>query len=261
MGESTSELERALRFLADLDLRVVGEQRPWQGGTAFLSPDLPQVWDANYFNLETAVDEDEVEGLGADAERIVIAAGLAHVAITVEDEKLAQSLVPAFVASGFERVRFVLMALRRPPAAGGDVDVEVVDAHAEAIARSRREVNLEAFPGNEELADQLGELDRRQLAAVGGRWLAVMRSGEVASRGWLREVGGVAQIEDVATSPRHRGQGLARAVVGAAARAAVASGNDLTFIVADADDTTPELYEKLGFEPLGRTYRFVRQPG
>src|SRR5690349_21176158 len=100
MDQPTAELERALGFLAELDRRVVTETRPWRGGTALLSPDLPQVWDANYFRLEEPAADHEVEAIAADAERLAGAARLAHVAITVELRPLAESLVPAFVASG-----------------------------------------------------------------------------------------------------------------------------------------------------------------
>jgi hypothetical protein len=39
-----------------------------------------------------------------------------------------------------------------------------------------------------------------------------------------------------------------------------AAGNDLTFLVADADDWPQRLYEKLGFETVGRDARFLRAP-
>jgi hypothetical protein len=48
--------------------------------------------------------------------------------------------------------------------------------------------------------------------------------------------------------------------VSAATLAALESGAELVFVVADAGETTPELYLKLGFEPLGLTTRFIRKP-
>jgi GNAT superfamily N-acetyltransferase len=123
------------------------------------------------------------------------------------------------------------------------------------VADSRRELTLEAFPGDEELADQL---DRR-LATIPSRWFAVRDGAEVLARPWVRSDGRTAQVEDVATAATARGRGLARAVVGAAARAAAAESHDLIFVIADADETTPALHRKLGFEALAVTYRFVRQ--
>ena len=47
-------------------------------------------------------------------------------------------------------------------------------------------------------------------------------------------------------------------MVSAAGAVAAAEGHDLTFVIADADETTPALYRKVGFEPLAITYRFVK---
>jgi predicted GNAT family acetyltransferase len=117
---------------------------------------------------------------------------------------------------------------------------------------------LEFFPGNHELVGQLAELDRRLARTIGGRWFAIREAGEVVSRAWLLQAGGVGQVEDVATTPAKRGLGYARAVVSAAALASLEAGNDLTFIVADADDSVTGLYRSIGFEPIGTSARFVR---
>jgi hypothetical protein len=44
-------------------------------------------------------------------------------------------------------------------------------------------------------------------------------------------------------------------------RAARASGADLVFIGADAEDWPKQLYGKLGFEEVTRSVDFVRKPG
>jgi len=65
-------------------------------------------------------------------------------------------------------------------------------------------------------------------------------------------------VEDVATLEEHRGQGYASAVVMRAVREAQAAGADLIFLVADDEDWPKELYERLGFEIVGRSYKFIR---
>jgi hypothetical protein len=47
--------------------------------------------------------------------------------------------------------------------------------------------------------------------------------------------------------------------VSAAARASDGGGNDLTFVIANDGETTPELYRKTGFEPIGFKWRFVKR--
>ena len=62
------------------------------------------------------------------------------------------------------------------------------------------------------------------------------------------------------TLSEHRGKGLASAVVLRAAAAAREAGADFVFLVADSDDWPQKLYERLGFDPIGRGYaRYLRR--
>ena len=45
----------------------------------------------------------------------------------------------------------------------------------------------------------------------------------------------------------------------AAALASLEAGNELTFVIANDSETTPELYRKTGFEPIGHKWRFTRK--
>jgi ribosomal protein S18 acetylase RimI-like enzyme len=255
MASSGDDLQRALAFMARVDEEAATEVREWSLGTALVTPELPRVWDASYFRVERAGEADGGRA-GAEAVDVSRAAGLAHCAIVVADDDTAARLRRGFGEAGFEEVRFVLMALRDVPPAPRPA---VGEASFAAVAPSRRRVTLELFPGDEALADQLGELDRRLEATVGGRWFAIRDGDEVVSRAWLLWRDGVGQVEDVATAAGHRGRGLARAVVAAAARASSEMGNELTFVIADDGETTPELYRKTGFEPIGFKRRFVKR--
>lgn len=64
----------------------------------------------------------------------------------------------------------------------------------------------------------------------------------------------------MATHPDHRGRGYASAVVLRAVHEALGAGNDLVFLVADDEDWPKLLYERLGFEPLGRRWSFLKTP-
>jgi ribosomal protein S18 acetylase RimI-like enzyme len=249
------ELSRALAFTAGVDENVASEIREWSLGTALITPELPKVWDASYFRVDASPDGDG-ERAADETARVASAAGLAHAAIVVTDEGAASRLRPGLESAGFEETRFVLQALRAVPP---EPEVAVGPATFADVAPSRRELTLETFQGDEALADQLGELDRRLERTIGGRWFAVREGGEAVSRAWLLAAGGVGQVEDVATSASHRGRGLARAVVSAAARASHRRGDDLTFVIADDGETTPELYRKTGFEPIGFKWRFVKR--
>jgi predicted GNAT family acetyltransferase len=241
--------------MARVDEAVATEVREWSLGTALVTPELPRVWDASYFRVEDPGPADG-ELVAAETLETAGAAGLAHAAVVVLDDEATARLRPGLLGAGFEEVCFVLMALRRVPPASESVIDEVSFAD---VAPSRREMTLEMFPGDEALADQLEGLDRRLERTIGGSWFAIRDGEDVASRAWLLGRDGVGQVEDVATSRSHRGKGLARAVVSAAARASSAEGNDLTFVIANDGETTPELYRKTGFEPMGHRWRFVKR--
>ena len=53
---------------------------------------------------------------------------------------------------------------------------------------------------------------------------------------------------------------MARAVVLRAIDAAREAGARNVFIVADEDDWPQRLYERLGFDRIGRTWQFIREP-
>jgi ribosomal protein S18 acetylase RimI-like enzyme len=249
------ELSRALAFMARADETVATEVREWSLGTALVTPELPRVWDASYFRVEDPGDGDG-ERIAEETMSTARQAGLAHSAVVLTDGDAVARLKQGLENAAFEEARFVLMALREVPQAP---DAPIAEVSFDDVAPSRRALTLESFDGDEVLADQLRGLDRRLEATVGGRWFAIRDTGEIVSRAWLLERDGIGQVEDVATSRSHRGQGLARAVVSAATRASHEAGDELTFVVADDGETTPELYRKAGFEPIGFKWRFVKK--
>jgi ribosomal protein S18 acetylase RimI-like enzyme len=250
--DQPDELGRALAFMARVDEGVAAEVRDWSLGTALITPELPKVWDSSYFRVEAP---GEGERVAQETARIAADAGLAHAAVVVTDEEIASALRPELLTAGFEETRFVLMALRTVPP---EPEIAIAPASFADVAPSRRELTLETFHGDENLADQLAELDRRLEGSIGGRWFAATDAGTIVARAWLLGADGTGQVEDVATTASHRGGGLARAVVSAAARASVDDGNELTFVIANDGETTPELYRKTGFEPMGFKWRFVK---
>jgi ribosomal protein S18 acetylase RimI-like enzyme len=250
-----AELQRIQSFQARLDERTVDRVDSWDYGTELFSPTVAQVRDANYCRLDRhgAAAGEIAEAAASACE----AAGLRHVSVVVADEAEAERLRDDLARLGFEVVRHVAMILRDAPPSP---DTPVSEVSAEDASDAIRYLRADEEPDPADLAAELAEVSRRIHEAAGGRWFAVHEDGRIAARAWLLADAGVAQVEDVATAPAARGRGLARAAVSAATQAALESGAELVFVVADADETTPELYRKLGFEPLGITTRFIRKP-
>src|SRR3954454_20659583 len=174
------EMQRVVEFRSRVDEGTVDELRPWSGGTALLDPRLPKVWDANYSRLDHPEAAD-AEAIAAEASAVAAAAGISHTAIVVADEPAATRLAPALRQLGFEVTRLVAMVLREVP---DPPDRVVVRASFADVAASRREITREFFSGDDELADQLGELDRRLEATIGGRWFAIREGDEIVARAW-----------------------------------------------------------------------------
>jgi predicted GNAT family acetyltransferase len=120
----------------------------------------------------------------------------------------------------------------------------------------------EPWGREEEVARQLLENKRVVMSVVPTRIFAVRVDGEIASYCDLYSDGKTGQIEAVMTLEPYRNRGLARSTVSRALAESNKAGADLTFLMADRDDWPRKLYEKLGFDEIGRIFEFVRpSPG
>jgi GNAT superfamily N-acetyltransferase len=200
------------------------------------------------------------EELAADADDVLGGAELEHRVLWVEDAEEGERLAPGLTAQGYEVERNVVMVYAREPDRWTDERAEELDvetATAFTLTSNLESPDIDDPSDARMLAEFKGELDRR----VGARFFGARVDGEVAAACDLYRLGDVAEIEDVFTLEAARGRGLARAVVLAALRAARTSGADLVFLGADDEDWPRELYAKLGFDRVARSFDFVRKPG
>ena len=107
--------------------------------------------------------------------------------------------------------------------------------------------------------EQLAAMDERFQRAGGARDFAAPAH-DPGSSCRLYSNGEVAQIDEVGTVQSRRRVGLASAAVLAAADAAAAEGHDPVFLLTDGDDWPQELYRRLGFDPAGVVYEFLKLP-
>ncbi len=216
----------------------------WAHGTHVRASKYPTYYDFNCLRLEHG--EPDVEALLTAAEDLL--GDLGHRKIEVEDAALGDRLRADFKAAGWRTSRLVWMVLEGAPAAAeGDFE--------EVAYRDIRELRHEwtndfspeemaAFaPVEEEVADRLG--CRTFIARVDGRPAAFVLWSAAAR-----------EVRLVYTSPAARGRGLARTLVGAAARAC---GSPVV-IVADDEDSPKALYEKIGFRPAWTMWEMTRRP-
>lgn len=186
-----------------------------------------------------------------------VLAGFGHRLVVVEDDALGMAFAPAFADAGYEHGANLVMVFRGEAPAGPPVAEEV---GLEAIMPVVRADWHEELPwvSDRAIDDLVRRLEARMLGADLVGFRAVRASGgEIAARAELYAQDGVAQIETLVTSVRHRGQGHARTLV-TSMLAEAAGLADLIFLEADVDDWPKEFYGRLGFEPLCRTHSFLR---
>jgi GNAT superfamily N-acetyltransferase len=252
-----TDRERAVAFLRETYRRRVERVEAYPWGELVLTPSLPRVYDAN-FAIVDRWDGDVVE-LRNEMDRVQDEHDFEHRKVVVLDEELATRLWPGIEQLDWPlRHRSLLMVHSRVPDRPADASIEVVAVGEVDWAQGRRALELEVYVSDPEVVRQLLDLDRRLAAAMDVRHLAARVDGEIASYAGLYLDDGVAQVEDVATLPAYRRQGLASAIVLRAVAEARRGGAELVFLMADESDSPKDLYGRLGFDPIGAEHVFGR---
>jgi ribosomal protein S18 acetylase RimI-like enzyme len=249
---------RTRAFERDVLRRTSTSVERFAYGFAYLNLDLPHRFSSNLLWVEPDAGVPGAGALVDEADRVLGSAGLAHRKVVVDGEP-GRALAGAFLDLGWVVEHLVGMTHERAPDRPPALDVErvgfgVVRSFAETVIRSTEPAEDDAVV--RELVGHKGVLERR----AGASFFIVRIGTEVAGACELYVGDGVAQIEDVNTLEEYRGRGVARAVVLRAAEAARASGADLVFLDADADDWPRLLYGRLGFDPVGESWEFFHRP-
>jgi ribosomal protein S18 acetylase RimI-like enzyme len=251
--KASSEAERIEAFLCATEEAVCDEVRPARCGTALLTPGLPSVWQLNALRVEEP---------GADAGAVMAEADellgdLGHRMLFVPDRAHGARLAPELARQGWNATRLLVMVRRRPPdrasepGRGAEVPRRV---GARSLAAFRREHSLD---GGDRTILELEAMDDRFTAAVAARdFAAPPRAGLSCCRLLARD--GVGQVDQVCTLTAHRNRGHARAALSAALDAA--ADLETVFLLTDSDDWPQHLYRKLGFEPAGVEWEFLKLP-
>jgi ribosomal protein S18 acetylase RimI-like enzyme len=250
-----NEFERAFALMDRLDERTAERLEPTPYGPVVVHTRLSLVHDLNFLRAERPGDA-TAEHLAAEAERVQGAAMIGHRRVNIRSEPHRERLEPQFVRLGWKPERFVVMALRRGP--DRPAEHEVVEVDETQIRQLWAEaIRTEPYGQDDQLVEHILEHRREIVRAVPTRLFAAEVDARLVAHAELYSEGGVGQVENVVTLPAHRGRGLARALVLRGVAESRAVGNDLTFLVADADDWPQRLYERLGFETIGGYARFL----
>ena len=251
---------RAVAFEHRLQEEAAERIEPFRWGRGLFNDTFHRVYDLNALRVERPEAVPTAEALAAEADRLHEAAGQAHRRVVVDDAGLGERLAPGFRLLGWEVRRFLFMSqLREPDDPHVRAEVRELDEATHwAAKRWFMEGAPEAF--DDLVVTQLLEKDRLKEKIVDFRRFGVEAGGRVVSVCELYSDGATAQVEDVSTQEPFRSRGYARSTVLAATAAARAAGCDFVFLVADQDDWPKALYVKLGFDPIGVVYDFLKLP-
>jgi ribosomal protein S18 acetylase RimI-like enzyme len=256
MLDPMDEFERAFALMDRIDERTVELLEPTLYGPVLVHTRLSRVHDLNFLRAEEPGDA-TAEELAAEAERVQGAAGIGHRRVNVRSEEQRKRLEPEFLALGWKPERFVLMVQRRPSDRPAEHDVHEVD---EPTLRPLWAEAIRTQPHGKDkaLVKQIVEHRRDVGQTIPTQYFVAEVGGRLVAHAELYSEHGVGQVENVFTLPEYRGRGLARSLVLRGVAESQAASNDLTFLVADADDWPQQLYERLGFEIVGRYARFLK---
>ncbi len=214
------------------------------------------MWSDNF--LEIHAPDLGADELAALADEVLAPLGLDHRFVRPIDPAHAARLTPGFEAiDGWEPWQSRYMVLTRDPDRRPAGAREVARTDVRDVRRAVAEANPRF---SQEAVEQRFLRDARLDPVGNARWFAAPAEGPPGASCVLYERGGVGQVETVGTLPQRRGEGLASAVVMAAVGASRDRGDELPYIVADADDWPLMLYEQLGFDRVGDQRAFLRKP-
>ena len=254
---ATDALGRAQAFARAVTEGACERAEPHPWGVALHDSRRPRAWVLNALHVTRPLGP-EVDAAAVAGELDRLYAGLGHRRAIVDDDATGHRLAEGLRGLGYECSAELVMALSGP----GDRDATEADA-GECSGEELRSVERAFMVAEGRPPDLIGELLAMRAALwaarPGTRWFVARADGRPGASATLYSDGAVAQVEDVGTLPQLRGRGLGRAVVSAAADAAVAAGHELVFLIADAGDWPRELYTKLGFREIGRGWACQRE--
>ena len=253
MSEDRDRIEAYLRWREDATSTRIERSR---FGTALFNDDFPSYIDGNLLRVEHPADATAGQ-LVAESDRLYET--FAHRAIVVPDEAAGSRLAATFGGDGWEVDRLVYMVWRRDADRASDVRVE--ECTLDEVYPLLLETNIQSHGGITRTAAEANVAIRRAFVDLtGARFFVARIDGALAGFCELYVHDGVAEIDDVHTLERFRRRGIARGVVGHAARNGRDAGADLVFLIAEEADWPKELYVKLGFDPVGRFWQFTKPP-
>lgn len=245
-------------MLASLEGGCEVIEEPW--GVLVVNPEFHLVHMANFLWLRE-LPSGGVEDALRRADELFRPYTIRHRTVFVEDARLAERLSPVLSALGFTAKPSHVMVARRPSEIVANPDVALRPARDQATRDDHDAIAglLHEEQGyDHEVSHQLLSLQWRRVAALGREVYVGYLGGEPAGNVALDDLGGVGLVQQVETAPEMRRRGVAATMGLAMRQRADDKGLEPLALETPVADTTWEMYERLGFDRIGRLYEFLR---
>lgn len=257
----TAELFRTLLGLQRTWMEAAVEvlRRPW--GVITRSDRYPLIYMANMARVDVAPAGGPEEVL-ADMDDAFEGTPVRFRSIVFEDPQEAFGAQEAFAGWEFRPTAQLAMARVGLPVCVTNPDVELREVGQGAAEADFREITRtihEESGYRAEVHRQLYALDGERKAVVGMRDFVAYRKDEPAGTVSLWVRGPYAVVENVATHPRFRMQGVGRTAIFEACQRAVDARCEWTLLTANLFDRPQLMYKTLGFAPIGEIRGFLRE--
>jgi len=254
------------------------------------TPSRPDHLDGNVVDLIAPPDPEQVPALLERVRRLMEPVGVAHVQVRFEQPvgtPLDATLRAAFVDAGCHldveqvlelradievpgmalEVRRLALPATVSPAGGVEAEADVVaERRWHAAAVLDRYASGEDVPAWRTWDDEGAAWNRRRIRELASLrradvWLASRQGMPVASLVVLRDLDGLAAVEDVVVHPAHRRRGIARTLLSAAlAHQQQARPGERVLLAADPRGVALGLYTSLGFVAIADVWTAIREP-
>jgi ribosomal protein S18 acetylase RimI-like enzyme len=254
----TTDVDRAELLSRWLQDRTSTRVEPFRWGTALFNDEIPERYFSNFVRVEQPLVGVETADLIAETDHVM--AGLAHRQIQIHDESDGARLAVELAAAGYSAEHGATLVHRHHPDRNHELGLveelpyaPVRSFLAEVYRRTLTDVECQ-------VVDRFADFRRVVQQLVGTRFFARRIDGAVVGLCELYVHDRVAQVDHVDTLEEFRGRGIASSIVLRAVSEAVAEGADVVCIDADLDDWPIGLYQRLGFDEIGRAWSFTKPP-
>jgi len=258
------DTDEMLRAVIDF-LRIWREQAPakvrttW--GTIYRDDRFPLIHQVN-LGWVTTPPEGGPKKIIEDLGEAFRGTAIPHQSLLFEDAEKAFALQEEFVGLGFRPTAELALAKVGLPDCIVNPELEVRPAAEGPEVDDFRAISAATEAGSgysHDVIKQLWGVWRERSQRVGVRPYVAYLNGTAAGTISVWPRGIFAWIDDVATHPDFRMQGVGRTMLFEACKRAIEARCEWVVLISDLFDTPQEMYKTLGFEAIGEVRGFLRE--